>query len=60
MKISVYCISNMDCESLTGITVCKETVHGGAKTCQASTSCTQVCSSEEYCGASNVCQYGKF
>ena len=56
---SVYCVSNYDCESLTGTTVCKETVHGGAKTCQAPSTCTQVCSSEDFCDAANICQYGK-
>ena len=55
----VYCISNTDCESLTGTTVCKETVHGGARTCQASTVCSQVCSYKEFCDAANTCQYGR-
>ena len=57
--MSVYCVSNFDCESLTGTTVCKETVAGGAKTCQTSSTCTNVCSSEEFCGAANECQHGK-
>ena len=55
----MYCISNTDCESLTETTVCKETVAGGAKTCQASTTCTQVCASGEFCDHANICQYGK-
>ena len=55
----MYCISNTDCESLTGTTVCKETVHGGARTCQASTVCSQVCSYKEFCDAANTCQYGR-
>ena len=57
--LSVYCVSNFDCESLSGTTVCKETVDGGAKTCQVSSTCTNVCSSEEFCSAANQCQYGK-
>ena len=56
----MYCISNFDCVSFTGITVCKETVHGGAKTCQSSTTCTQDCSSGDFCDAANVCQDGNF
>ena len=56
--ISVYCVSNIDCESLSETPVCKETIPGGAKTCQASSTCTQVCSSEEYCNAINICYYG--
>ena len=55
----MYCISNADCESLIETNVCKETVAGGAKTCQASTTCTQVCSSGEFCDHANICQYGK-
>ena len=38
--------------------MCKETVGGGAKTCQASGTCTQVCSSGEFCDAANTCQDG--
>ena len=56
--VSVNCISNTDCESLTGTTVCKETVAGGAKTCQAESTCTQLCSSEAFCDGANICQYG--
>ena len=55
---SVYCISNIDCESLSGSTVCKENVAGGAKTCQASTTCTQDCSIGEFCDSANMCQNG--
>ena len=57
--ISVFCISNGDCENLTGATVCKETVAGGSKTCQASVTCNKACSSNEFCAASNICQNGK-
>ena len=56
----VYCNSNTDCEVIIGANVCKETIYGGAKTCQPSTSCTQICSSGEYCDASNICHDGKF
>ena len=55
----MYCLSNYDCESLTGTTVCKESVHGGAKTCQASPTCTQNCPSDKFCDAANMCQDGK-
>ena len=48
----------MDCELLAGATVCKETLSGGPKTCQASTACTQTCSSGEFCDASSTCQDG--
>ena len=38
--------------------MCKETVRGQAKTCQAATTCSQVCSSGEFCDSSNTCQDG--
>ena len=58
MTVLVYCKYNSDCESPSGTTVCKETVTGGAKTCQTSSSCTQVCSASEFCDSANVCQDG--
>ena len=48
----------MDCESLIGTTVCKESIAGGLKTCQASSFCTQDCNLEEFCDASSICQNG--
>ena len=58
-SFSVFCISSTDCESLAVTTVCKETVSGGSKTCQSSTSCSQVCSSGAFCNTANICQDGK-
>ena len=55
---SVFCISNIDCKSLTVTTICKEAIPYGAKLCQPSTSCTQACSSG-FCDAANICQDGK-
>ena len=59
LLISVYCISNTDCETLEDTPVCKETVYGGSKTCQESLSCTNDCNSGEYCDASNICKEGE-
>ena len=55
--ISVSCISNSDCESET--LVCKESVDGGQKMCQASSTCTETCSSVEFCDSTNTCQDSK-
>ena len=43
---------------MIGSYVCKETVAGGAKTCQYETACTQHCSVGQFCDAANLCQYG--
>ena len=53
-------MSNTDCKVLDGTTVCKQTVDGGAKTCQSAATCTQDCPSGEFCDSENVCQYGLF
>ena len=58
--VLVYCSSNLDCDSLSSSTVCKETVHGGAKTCREPETGTEDCSSHEFCAADNSCQPGKF
>ena len=54
-----YCLSNADCSSDTGLPVCKETVYGGAKTCQAENSCKQACSDEQFCDFANICKNGQ-
>ena len=54
--VIVYCISNTDCQ--VGSTVCKETVPGGAKTCQVESSCQVSCSSGQFCDAGDACQAG--
>ena len=51
-------MSNTDCEAITGKPICKETVAGGAKSCQAASTCTHPCASGEFCDAANICQYG--
>ena len=58
--ISVFCISTTDCETLTGTTVCKETIAGGVKYCQSSATCADVCSSGEFCDTDNICQDGQY
>jgi hypothetical protein len=57
LSISVSCISNSDCEFET--LVCKESVDGGQKICQASSTCTETCSSVEFCDSTNTCQDSK-
>ena len=56
----VTCNSTLDCASLSDTTVCKESLAGGAKTCQVSDSCTKLCSSGHFCSAANICQYGNW
>ena len=55
---SAFCNSNSDCTA--GVTVCKETVDGGSKTCQIEASCKSLCSAGQFCDAANLCQYGNF
>ena len=54
---SESCNSHNDCSP--GNPVCKETVAGGLKICQAVSTCSITCSSGEFCDAANQCQYGK-
>ena len=55
----VSCISNADCQQQPDSPVCKETVYGGAKTCQESLSCTEECAESQFCDASNNCREGR-
>ena len=58
-KFQVTCISNSDCESISGNLICKETTPGGAKTCQPSYTCHLSCGSDQFCSSASVCQFGK-
>ena len=55
----VYCISNWDCQNFQDKPVCKESIPGGAKSCQASETCSQTCAEGLYCDAYGTCQNGK-
>ena len=52
--VSEPCQSTADCD---GVSVCKQTVYGGQKTCQPETACKISCSDQQFCDPSNICRW---
>ena len=48
------CTTNSDCYTY-GTMICKESVVGGAKTCQTPATCLADCAALQFCNAANIC-----